>query len=249
MAMWECSEMKRKNRIILTIVTAIFMLSLTSAFANETIGGLLRRAEQIAAAMRSASRSGNFQYYNQLLNEEIAVLNRVNVLKIQHMTNDLDDSDTANFLTLRKLKRQLAEASTAVEVARVYSQVEQLRTQTLRAACFSRNPFDNSSQQELRAIENYSKLVLQRVDELPTEERNAFLTAAIGALSVQLGAAQSTVQSQSATAARPSTNMQKGYCARHNCHYELTRGCHYCDAPKFGLESSNIRGNWDGEIE
>lgn len=47
----------------------------------------------------------------------------------------------------------------------------------------------------------------------------------------------------------PKVESAKGYCARHNCSYELTQGCHFCSAPNFGDTNPwRIRGNWDGEI-
>lgn len=49
---------------------------------------------------------------------------------------------------------------------------------------------------------------------------------------------------------QPKVETPKGYCARHNCHYELTKGCHFCSAPNFGDTNPwRVRGNWDGDIK
>jgi hypothetical protein len=92
--------------------------------------------------------------------------------------------------------------------------------------------------------------VLQRADELPPGERNAFLIATVGALAAQSAMAQPSAQPTGASAANPRTNGQKRYCARHNCHYELTQGCHFCSAPNYGDTNPwRVRGNWKGEIK
>lgn len=50
--------------------------------------------------------------------------------------------------------------------------------------------------------------------------------------------------------ATPKVRTPKGYCARHNCHYELTQGCHYCNTPNYGnTNPRRIRGNWDGDLK
>ena len=235
--------MNSGKNIIAVVVFALVMLAATSVFANETIGSLLRRNEQISAEISNASQRGNFQYSNQLISEGLSVLKRLQALRIQHMINDLDDSDTGDILTLRKLKRRLAETTTAAELVNVYSQVERLRTNTLRATCFSRNPFDNSAKLELQAIDNYSNLVTQRANELPAGERDVFFTVVVGSLASRIGASQVSSQPAGTITASPQVNRQKSYCARHNCHYELTEGCHFCRAPQFGVDA-NIRGNW-----
>lgn len=49
---------------------------------------------------------------------------------------------------------------------------------------------------------------------------------------------------------QPKVTTPKGYCARHNCHYEMTKGCHFCNAPNFGDTNPwRVRGNWDGDIK
>ena len=141
--------MSSGKNIIALVIFALVMLAATSVFANETIGSLLRRSEQISAEISKASQRGDYQYSNQLINEALSVLERMQELRTQHMINDLDDTDTGDVLTLRKLKRCLAETTTAAELVTVYSIVERLRTDTLRVTCFSRNPFDNRTKLQL----------------------------------------------------------------------------------------------------
>ena len=49
----------------------------------------------------------------------------------------------------------------------------------------------------------------------------------------------------------PKLKTPKGYCAKHNCHYDLTQGCEFCRSPNYGGSTTpwRIRGNWDGEIK
>ena len=52
--------MNSGKNIIAVVIFALVMLAATSVFANETIGSLLRRNEQISAEISNASQRGNF---------------------------------------------------------------------------------------------------------------------------------------------------------------------------------------------
>ena len=212
----------------------------------------------------------DFTEKKKLSDMALFLLRRVYEIVFMHLKYDVERigilPGAPEFISKREFTSGLANADTAVELYNLLMQV--MRT-GMNYSVNCRQNGEDISLAIRKIVLQWGNQIHEKAKSLPKDEYGKYVT-----LNQQWQQRQNQVNNQMlqllmmnlqqnmrvANGVNAAMNMRstptpklktsKGYCARHDCHYELTQGCHFCNAPKFGITNPwHLRGNWDSDIK
>lgn len=209
---------------------------------------------------------------NRLLATVYFLVRRALEIVLMHMKNDIErigiSPNAHEFISKREFTAGLANADTAVELYNLLMRVK--RTGMNYAVNVSDNNIRDIVLATRKIVLQWANQFDEKAKSLPKDEYAKYVV-----LDQQQQQRQNQVNNQilqllmmnhqqnmrvasevnatmnSRNTPTPKLKTPQGYCARHNCHYDLTQGCHFCRSPNYGGSTNpwRVRGNWDGEIK